>query len=261
MSRDKEFKLYGYADFAVNPVPHINCSCEVKQCWWKDGIYKRFHHPLGFFLERLDDKISATGKSKVIVIQYAGDLFHESVEDYWLSEIFERLHTMNLAREQAGHGCHKFLILTKWPERMFNFLNDTHEEFKDYLYLGTTITGKHPKIDIRRLIEISKFNKVGFKTWLSIEPLYHNLSLQFGCYTHKGVNYGEEGFEIDDDHIVDQVIVGCDTSAGAPEPNLDWFRSIRDQCYDAGVPLFVKKVTKKTRLLDNVEYNDLVWDK
>jgi len=41
---------------------------------------------------------------------------------------------------------------------------------------------------------------------------------------------------------LDLVIVGGETGPGARPMNSDWARSIRDQCKEAGVPFFFKKM-------------------
>jgi len=43
---------------------------------------------------------------------------------------------------------------------------------------------------------------------------------------------------------VDWVIAGPETGAGARSADLDWFRSLRDQCAAAGVPFFLKRATR-----------------
>lgn len=47
------------------------------------------------------------------------------------------------------------------------------------------------------------------------------------------------------------VIAGAETGPGARPAQLDWFRSLRDQCKNAGVPFFLKAVdAHHTRELD-----------
>lgn len=56
------------------------------------------------------------------------------------------------------------------------------------------------------------------------------------------------------------VIAGGESGPGARPAHPDWFRSVRDQCQEAGVPFFFKQwgwryKTKSGRLLDGVEHN------
>lgn len=47
------------------------------------------------------------------------------------------------------------------------------------------------------------------------------------------------------------VVAGSETGPGARPCDLDWLRSIRDQCNDANVPFFLKQINaKKERMLD-----------
>ena len=43
-------------------------------------------------------------------------------------------------------------------------------------------------------------------------------------------------------HMIHWVIVGGESGPEARPMNLDWARGIRDQCRDAGVPVFVKQL-------------------
>lgn len=52
---------------------------------------------------------------------------------------------------------------------------------------------------------------------------------------------------------LDWVIVGCESGPGARPCKLEWLRSIRDQCRDAGVPLFVKQLEIAGRVVKDVE--------
>jgi len=79
--------------------------------------------------------------------------------------------------------------------------------------------------------------------FLSLEPLLEDLG------------------ELDLDGI-SWVIVGGESGPGARPMNLDWVRSIRDQCTAQGVPFFFKQVggrnkKKAGRLLDGREYNEM----
>lgn len=69
----------------------------------------------------------------------------------------------------------------------------------------------------------------------SCEPLLGPIEVRSGCWQLKGI---------------DQIIVGSESGAGARPMDLDWARSIRDQCQAAGVAFFMKQIsTAKGRKL------------
>jgi len=53
------------------------------------------------------------------------------------------------------------------------------------------------------------------------------------------------------------VIVGQETGRGARPADIGWFRSVRDQCQAAGVPLWVKASPHGKGLIDEVEWREL----
>lgn len=59
---------------------------------------------------------------------------------------------------------------------------------------------------------------------------------------------------------LDWVIAGCASGAGAPPAEADWFRSLRDQCQEAGVPFFLKQMKAYGKLVKMPELDGRVWD-
>jgi len=55
---------------------------------------------------------------------------------------------------------------------------------------------------------------------------------------------------------LDWIIIGQETGRGARKADIAWFRSIRDQCHAAGVPLFVKQSPHGKSIIDEVEYRE-----
>lgn len=70
--------------------------------------------------------------------------------------------------------------------------------------------------------------------FLSIEPLLEDL----GRLDLRGIHW---------------VIAGCESGVGARECKVDWLRSIRDQCADAGVAFFLKQAVDTWTPDDQVE--------
>jgi protein gp37 len=53
---------------------------------------------------------------------------------------------------------------------------------------------------------------------------------------------------------VDWVIAGCESGPGARPAQVEWFRSVRDQCKAAGVPFFLKQTTSYDGQYTLVDY-------
>lgn len=56
------------------------------------------------------------------------------------------------------------------------------------------------------------------------------------------------------------VIVGGESGPGARPFDMDWARSLRDQCQDARVPFFLKQGRIDGRLVKMPELDGRVWD-
>ncbi|KKN17971.1 hypothetical protein LCGC14_0960290 [marine sediment metagenome] len=105
---------------------------------------------------------------------------------------------------------------------------------------------------------------------VSLEPLLGAVDLtnirdpnRFPHCLRLDVLAGREFHEDDDcrwtaGNKLNQVIVGGETGPGARPMDPNWVRDIRDQCLIAGVPFFLKHVSKEAgRLLDGREWNEM----
>ena len=140
------------------------------------------------------------------------------------------------------HGIwHTYLILTKRPHRMADFVGDG--AMPGNIYHGLTICNQQ-EADAK----IPVFLQVPGKKFLSIEPCLSNVSL---WETYLNVKWVEH---------FDVVIIGAETGAGARPMDIEWARTIRDECEVAGTSFFLKQVDKKrNRLLDDRTHDDLPW--
>lgn len=92
--------------------------------------------------------------------------------------------------------------------------------------------------------------------FLSCEPLLGRLDLvlrgnrikewdeDWKYDTLRGAEWANPHSEVENGSSpsLDWVIVGCESGHGARPADEAWFRSIRDQCRDAGVPMFLKQM-------------------
>lgn len=187
-----------------------------------------------------EDKPWLNGHPRLIFLNDMGDTFTESLPVDWLNNIFTvcpKGHPFPIVQylEKDDVCCcsrcaitwkaeplilammrvpHNYLILSKRPRRMAEYFgNKVLQQF----WLGTSITSRAtlPRIAALRAIP-------GYTKFLSIEPLIEDIG------------------KIDLSRI-DWVIVGGESGPSARHMNLDWARSLRDQCREANIPYFFKQ--------------------
>jgi protein gp37 len=184
--------------------------------------------------DRLDIPLK---RKKPTVYSLWNDLFHEDVPMEFIAESF------NVMAGKAPQ--HKYLVLTKRPQRMMEFFKWSRSclDFFPHIYLGLTVCNQQEADE-----KIPIFLQVPGKKFLSIEPCISNISL-WGTYLNiKWVEY------------FDVVIMGAETGASARPMDLEWARTIRDECEVAGTPFFLKQTDKKhNRLLDVRTHDELPW--
>lgn len=224
------------------------------------------------------DKARGWKKPREIFWQSMGDMWHPYTPSA------EILQVLNVANETPQHV---HLFLTKNPSRYLDFASYLPKEG----FYGVTIRNQ---AEANKLLPvIMKLSARGFKIFLSMEPLYSSVDfMDVGiavCRAFKESLF--PGFK--------QIIMGGENGRSATHPlHINWARSIRDQCNDAGIPFFFKgwgewkfaetplmglkygqlskqpkicqttedaliffKVGKEVsgRLLDGREHNDLAW--
>ena len=171
-------------------------------------------------------------KPQVIATGYHGDIALLSRDD--LEHVFD---VMDSARQ------HRFVMLTKRPsmlrEKLYGVAPDHPVAILgggDYLpnvYLGVSASNQAEADE--RLGPLMELDVMGWKTWLSLEPLLGPINLwrYLGCpdraccpeeYAHPLV-----------------IVVGGESGPGSRPCHPDWIRSIRDQCMAAGVAFEFKQ--------------------
>lgn len=173
-------------------------------------------------------------RGRMIFVCAHGDLFHESVPDEWIDQVFA---VMALAPQ------HTFQVLTKRAQRAREyFANRMRESFIGVhvsrlyrqrtgdpvacwsglplpnVWLGVSAENRKTwdeRVELLREIDAAI-------RFVSAEPLLDNL----GCIDLKRIHW---------------VIVGGESGAGARVMHPAWVRSIRDQCAAAGTSFFFKQ--------------------
>lgn len=215
----------------------------------ENGIRKSvFNGNVIFHEDRLDIP-RRTKKPQVYSVW--SDLFHPAVPAKFIIEAFERMEYCNQ---------HTFLVLTKRPKTIEPVLFGQEGGFYmgsgDYMpnvWLGTTVENQ-AMADKRRPFLITGADQ--FKIFLSVEPLLSEINLS-------RIQTGDTFYPLS---LINQVIVGAESGLCRRHCNIDWIRSIVQQCQEAGVPVFVKqihindKVVKDINLFpEDIRVRELAW--
>jgi len=199
-----------------------------------DDPFRVTFHP-----DRLDQPLKWK-KPKRIFVCSMGDLFHKNVKSIWIYDI---LATMYNAQQ------HIYLVLTKRPE----ILLKDHEPWIEYdwggwpqcTWLGVTAENQARADErIPILLQIP-----AAQHFVSIEPMLGpvDISSYLPIITIGGVEM---------ERWPGWVIVGGETGPGARLMDPDWARSIRDQCREAEVPFFMKQMSNKQPIPEDLKIRE-----
>jgi protein gp37 len=180
-------------------------------------------------------------KPQVIATGYHGDIALLSRDD--LEHVFD---VMDSARQ------HRFVMLTKRPsmlrEKLYGVAPDHPVAILgggDYLpnvYLGVSASNQAEADE--RLGPLMELAAMGWKTWLSLEPLVGDVNFRWAKWHpwKRPIAVGR----VVNDHLdglrwLRCVVAGGESGPGSRPCHPDWIRSIRDQCMAAGVAFEFKQ--------------------
>ena len=135
------------------------------------------------------------------------DLFGKWVPDEWIQAVFT-------ACQKAPW--HRYLFLTKNPERLCDLANAKVLPQGGNFWYGTTITGK----------DQTQFDgRIRYNTFLSIEPLLEDLDVGIG-------SFGSTKW----------IIIGALTGPEAKryKPHREWIKNIEEAAAFTQIPVFMK---------------------
>ena len=123
-----------------------------------------------------------------------------------------------------------WLLLTKRPQ---NFERMWDGKKRTNVWLGTSIENQQYADSRLQYLHDAKRSGLVAKTFVSAEPLVGPIYLQHRTSDRVYNHLGEGG--------LDWVITGGESGPGARACDPDWFRSLRDQCKEAGTPFHFKQ--------------------
>ena len=214
--------------------------------------------------ERLEEPLHWKKPQRIFVCSM-GDLFHENVPDDFIDEVFA---TMFLSPQ------HIFLVLTKRAKRMKKYMDlktDNREEsigekirnrtrgnhsglielpFNN-IYIGVSVEDQKTADErIPLLLQTTAVNR-----FVSYEPA-------LGLVNFRNYLYHDDCYDFDCDSLacsmtsigraLDWLIMGAETSHGSRNMHPDWARKVRDDCKAAGVAFFMKQMSKKASIPEDL---------
>lgn len=149
-------------------------------------------------------------KSKMVFVNSMSDLFHKDIPSDYIAQVFDTM--------EKAHW-HIFQVLTKRSSLMRDFINRRYSvtPAPEHIWLGASVEDQTKRSRIKHIQQMNARTK-----FLSIEPLI-----------------GPPG-EMDL-HDINWVIAGGESGPGARPMQLEWARSVRDQCLAQKVPFFFKQ--------------------
>lgn len=184
-----------------------------------------------------------------------GDLFHNYVSDRFIEAVFC---TMELTPR------HTYFILTKRPERMMEFVNHPTGKHltRDNVWMGVSVEDQATANDrIPLLLRTPAEHRfVSYEPALGAIDLTHIKHDDYGSITAIPMQ-PHGGPESERNSItLDWIIAGCESGPHRRPADINWFRSVRDQCQAAGTPFFLKQMEVDGKLVKMPKLDDRVWD-
>ena len=171
-----------------------------------------------------------TGVRPRVFCASLADVFDNAVDPQWREDLFDLIAaTPNL----------DWLLLTKRIGNVGNMLPVPFDFDKHFpnVWLGATVVNQEEADrDIPKLLAVP-----AAKRFLSMEPLLGPVDLNY-VRQRIQAQRSQLARAINGETWLDWVIVGGESGPGARPIHPDWARSIRDQCEEAGVALFVKQM-------------------
>lgn len=285
-----------YVDESINPITTteggwfcVKSSAGCKNCY-SEKLNLRFGNkryysshqgstnPPEFLLNRnVLNKIKRWTKPKRIFLQSMSDLFlpgYDYMHDRGLKRSwFEGLRQIWL--QIRHYHQHKFLILTKHPDRLLEFYNWIINKYPDYgfnydnLWLGVSCENQE-QADKRIPILLQIPAAVRF---VSVEPILGPISLMDVVdHAHEGVivdalnrwcwEIGASSHEIP--FGLDWVIIGVESGPKARKIENHHILHLIQQCSSAKIPVFLKQIWVKGKIKTTLEklpvLGGQVWD-
>ena len=196
----------------------------------------------------------AAGRPRVFCASLADWLDnHKSILPQWRHDLFYTI-------DATPHL--DWLLLTKRPQNYRKLAPRDWTPYPKNVWLGTTVEDQNAAE--QRIWHLCQcLGKIKF---ISYEPALGPLDLTCVKTPYEGETFNALTGELSTGGFVGQiswVIAGGESGTNYRPGNVDWFRSLRDQCVDADIPFLFKQHEGKTRKEIDAkgrELDGVVWD-
>jgi protein gp37 len=288
-----------YVDESINPIRTkdggwhcVKSSTGCLNCY-AEGINKRFgdkrnygivgagQKPVELVLsQKALEKPLKWKKSKIIFIQDMSDLFLPGI-DYVQDERLKRSYFEAVRQTWLTmRHCewHTFIVLTKHPQRMYDFYKWTIDKYPSYgfsypnIWLGVTAENQE-QADKRIPILLQIPSAIKF---VSIEPMLGAVDLSYyanhcgRCHYQRNIcNCGFSAMPQKFKPSLNWVICGTESISNRPgrsfPRHIAAITALKNQCVEADVPFFLKQMQSEfdgyePRLIKMPELDGRVWN-
>jgi protein gp37 len=188
-------------------------------------------------------------KPSVYFVNSMGDLFHEDCPDEWIELVFDLM---------AKCPQHIFQVLTKRAGRMRKVMSEMAAAPLPNVFLGVSVE-RQEEANERIPMLLQTPAAVRF---VSCEPLLGFVRLD---NIYGRIDWmPEEQNQFDALHPLlserlNWVIAGAESGHGARDCDVEWVRSLKNQCVRNGVPFFYKQHAVKGRKIPTPELDGRKW--
>jgi protein gp37 len=169
-------------------------------------------------------------KPTMYFVNSMGDLFHEDAAAEWINRCFDVM-------EDADR--HTFQVLTKRSALMRAYVERLYSLRTPPSHIWLGISAEDQKRYDERAPDLAAIKAAGCVTFISAEPLIAAIDMK-GFAPH-------------------WLIAGSESGPGAKPCNVDWVRSLRDQCVANGTAFFFKQFVENGRKLSTPELDGKQW--
>ncbi len=255
-----------WTDYVWNVITGCSKVSDGCKSCYAEGVDKRFAaqwghefkpwtaanatHNVRLHNDRLDQPLRWK-RSRRIFVNSMSDLFHEQVPDTFIIAVF---------RVMAAAQQHTFQILTKRPERMASIMERMQHILETFypestwpevhapgwplpnVWLGVSV--EHQKAADERIPLL--LQTPAAIRFLSMEPLLGAVDLlkngDILCHCDGCLDMAKQHPTTGGLQRINWVIAGSESGPNRRPCDLDWIRSIRDQCITANIPFFLKQL-------------------
>ena len=176
-------------------------------------------------------------KPRRIMVPSMGDLFHRGVSENFIGKVWQTM--MDCPQ-------HTFMVLTKRQRRARSLI----AKARDNIWIG--VSAENQQRWDERIPDLVRIPAA--RRFVSIEPCLGLMDLHLNGTIPKEWKIGYRHIE----DLIDMIIVGGETGSKARRMNPMWARNIRNQCLDAGIPFFFKRMGSGRRTPEDLKVREWV---